>query len=186
MCRLERIVVQLEESKRFILNDTEPHLRMALLLLDNAAEVLMHRKIKDELWHDKIYARMQAKYRNEAAELGPDRWRRARLRTWRATRSPRFPSTTRRRRQPNQQIAQDLDYQLRDRKLRCRKRRGGDSHVWSGWSRARQHPAKRSNSGSAIVSATPAYETRRSETFSPATRWHRSRDGRTRSTSSKR
>ncbi len=37
------ISVQLEEAKRMIEIGSQPHLRLALLLLDNAAEVIMHR-----------------------------------------------------------------------------------------------------------------------------------------------
>jgi len=44
MERLTLILEQLEECKRLILLGGVPHLRMALLLLDNAAEMLMHRK----------------------------------------------------------------------------------------------------------------------------------------------
>jgi hypothetical protein len=39
------IVEQLEEAKALINRRSTPSLRMALLLLDNAAEVLMHRAI---------------------------------------------------------------------------------------------------------------------------------------------
>jgi hypothetical protein len=58
MRRLEETVVQLEEAKRFILTGTTPYLRLALLLLDNAAEVLMHRTAADELERAATYAGM--------------------------------------------------------------------------------------------------------------------------------
>jgi hypothetical protein len=41
MERLVLIIEQIEEAKRFIHIDDLAHLRMALLLLDNASEVLM-------------------------------------------------------------------------------------------------------------------------------------------------
>jgi hypothetical protein len=58
MERLERVVIQLEECKRFILAGREPYLRLALLLLDNAAEILMHRKVTEELQHDDFYVKL--------------------------------------------------------------------------------------------------------------------------------
>lgn len=44
--RLESITVQLEEAKRLIEQDTATHARLAFLLIDNAAEVLMFRNIE--------------------------------------------------------------------------------------------------------------------------------------------
>jgi len=53
MERLVPIVYQLEEAKNFILRGDLSHLRLALLLLDNASEVLMYRAVTEELtWHD--------------------------------------------------------------------------------------------------------------------------------------
>lgn len=62
--RLELTVVQLEEAKRFIQADRVPYLRLALILLDNAAEVLIHRKIQDEIQHSEMYAGMAATLRS--------------------------------------------------------------------------------------------------------------------------
>jgi hypothetical protein len=64
MRRLELTVVQLEEAKRFIQTDRIPYLRLALLLLDNAAEVLMHRAIQDELTYSEWYSQMAASLRS--------------------------------------------------------------------------------------------------------------------------
>lgn len=58
MQRLYRTVVQLEESKRFILNGGVAHLRLALILLDNAVEAIMNRVIDDKLENARMYARM--------------------------------------------------------------------------------------------------------------------------------
>lgn len=58
MDRLETIVVQLEEAKRLIARGRISHLRIALILLDNAAEVLMHRRLKPELRNDEFYVRL--------------------------------------------------------------------------------------------------------------------------------
>ena len=46
MERLRRTVVQLEEAKRFILDGEVARLRLALILLDNAVEVMLHRRVK--------------------------------------------------------------------------------------------------------------------------------------------
>jgi len=58
MERLYRTVVQLEEARRLIRQGDIPHLRLALILLDNAVEVMMHRVIEDKLRHANMYARM--------------------------------------------------------------------------------------------------------------------------------
>lgn len=58
MERLHRTVVQIEVAKQSIQNGDLAHLRVALILLDNAVEVMMHRIIKDELFHTDMYERM--------------------------------------------------------------------------------------------------------------------------------
>src|ERR1035438_3167928 len=58
MERLHRTVVQLEEAKRFILEGDVAHLRLGLILLDNAIEVMMHRVIENELQRASRYGRM--------------------------------------------------------------------------------------------------------------------------------
>ena len=58
MDRLYRTVVQLEEAKRLIEQGDVAHLRLALILLDNAVEVMMHRVIEDELMRSNMYSRM--------------------------------------------------------------------------------------------------------------------------------
>ena len=62
MRRLHNSVVQLEESKRFILSGSIPHLRLALILLDNAIEVMMHRVLEDDLRHANAYLRMSESF----------------------------------------------------------------------------------------------------------------------------
>jgi hypothetical protein len=53
MERLVLIVDQLEEAKRLIQVGSLSQLRIALILLDNASEVLMYRAVKTELqYHD--------------------------------------------------------------------------------------------------------------------------------------
>lgn len=63
MERLVLIVDQLEETKSFIRRADLSRLRLALLLLDNASEVLMYRAVTEELtWHDfrsKLFSRAQ-------------------------------------------------------------------------------------------------------------------------------
>jgi len=68
MRRLELTVVQLEEAKRFIQSDRIPYIRLALLLLDNAAEVLMHRAVQNEFIYSEWYARMAASLRSDPYE----------------------------------------------------------------------------------------------------------------------
>ncbi len=58
MERLRRTVVQLEEAKRFILDGEVARLRLALILLDNAVEVMLHRTVSEELRDANMYARM--------------------------------------------------------------------------------------------------------------------------------
>jgi len=53
MEQLVPIVDQIEEAKAFIRLGDLSHLRLALLLLDNASEILMYRAVTQELiWHD--------------------------------------------------------------------------------------------------------------------------------------
>lgn len=58
MERLYRTVVQLEEARRLVRRDDVAHLRLALILLDNAVEVMMHRSIEGKLQYADMYARM--------------------------------------------------------------------------------------------------------------------------------
>jgi hypothetical protein len=46
---LERLVVHVEEALRFAGMQDDPHLRLGLLLLDSAAEVLLHRECQSRL-----------------------------------------------------------------------------------------------------------------------------------------
>lgn len=63
MERLVSIVVQIEEAKAFIRLGDLSHLRLALLLLNNASEILIYRAVTEELtWHDyrsQIFSRAQ-------------------------------------------------------------------------------------------------------------------------------
>lgn len=58
MQRLYRTVVQLEEAKRQIEQGDVAHLRLGMILLDNAVEVMMHRVIEDEFRHANMWERM--------------------------------------------------------------------------------------------------------------------------------
>jgi hypothetical protein len=62
MEQLELIAVELEEAGRLIKVGRIPHLRLAFLLLDNAAEVMMHRAVQDE-------TQLQGVYRNLRREM---------------------------------------------------------------------------------------------------------------------
>jgi hypothetical protein len=54
MQNLQFIFFQLDEARRYIEDGRLPHLRLALLLLDNAAEIQMNRRIQDEWEYDRF------------------------------------------------------------------------------------------------------------------------------------
>jgi hypothetical protein len=56
--RIEMMTVQLEEVKRLITHETSSHARLAFILLDNPAEVLMHRKVEGLLFHNPFYEKI--------------------------------------------------------------------------------------------------------------------------------
>lgn len=62
MERLRRTVVQLEEAKRFILDGEVARLRLAVILLDNAVEVMLHRRVIEDLDRANSYARMLQRF----------------------------------------------------------------------------------------------------------------------------
>ena len=62
MERLRRTVVQLEETKRFILDGEVARLRLAIILLDNAVEVMLHRRVSEDLGRANMYARMLQRF----------------------------------------------------------------------------------------------------------------------------
>jgi hypothetical protein len=55
MQRLELVIVQFEEVKRLIAVGRVPQLRLALILLDSAIELIMHRMIEAELRHERFH-----------------------------------------------------------------------------------------------------------------------------------
>lgn len=62
MERWRRPVVQLEEAKRLILDGEVARLRLAVILLDNAVEVILHRRVNDTLQSANMYARMLQRF----------------------------------------------------------------------------------------------------------------------------
>lgn len=60
MERLIFILEQIEESKRLIQIGGVPQLRMALLLLDNASEILMHREVQQALVGSRLHKNLLA------------------------------------------------------------------------------------------------------------------------------
>jgi hypothetical protein len=62
MERLRRTVVQLEEAKRLILDGEVARLGLALILLDNAVEVILHRRVSEDLSTANGYARMLQRF----------------------------------------------------------------------------------------------------------------------------
>lgn len=59
MRRLACVLFQLDEARRYIEDGRIEHLRLALLLLDNAAEVQMDRCIRDDLSHDRLKEKLR-------------------------------------------------------------------------------------------------------------------------------
>jgi hypothetical protein len=53
------IIEQLNLSKKLILENDTASLRMALILLDNAAEILMYRKVLSEFHHNEFYEKLR-------------------------------------------------------------------------------------------------------------------------------
>lgn len=60
MQRLLFVLFQLDEARRYIEDGRLPHLRLALLLLDNAAEIQMDRYIREIWQRDALLERMRA------------------------------------------------------------------------------------------------------------------------------
>lgn len=68
MKRLELVIVQFDEAKRLIDVGRVPQLRLALILLDSAVELIMHRMIKSELRFEGATLRRLETYRRVEAE----------------------------------------------------------------------------------------------------------------------
>ncbi len=85
MERLERLVVHIEEALRHGREEREPHLRLALLLLDSAAELILYRAVQAKLTWQHVDARLLAaldRAQAQGAQLSDeDRARQAELRT---------------------------------------------------------------------------------------------------------
>lgn len=64
MERIQSTVIQLAEAKRFLLDGRAPYLRLALILLDNAAELLMQRAVTSETAYSDMYSRMLHHHRD--------------------------------------------------------------------------------------------------------------------------
>lgn len=62
MQRTERVVVQLLEARRFADEGDLPYARLALLLLDNLAEVLLYREVEYKLRYSQMFRNMAATY----------------------------------------------------------------------------------------------------------------------------
>ena len=59
MERIRLLYEQIEEAKRLMLIGTLTNLRLALILLDNAAELIMHRELSYRFAQDDYYARFR-------------------------------------------------------------------------------------------------------------------------------
>jgi hypothetical protein len=68
MQHLSFVLFQLDEARRYILDGRSQHLRLAFLLLDNAAEIQMDRRIKDDLNHDEIWEHLRNSILETAAQ----------------------------------------------------------------------------------------------------------------------
>lgn len=68
MQRTERIVVQLLEARRFVDERSLPYARLALLLLDNLAEVLLYREVEHKLHYAAMFRNVANSYRRYGEE----------------------------------------------------------------------------------------------------------------------
>ncbi|MEU3189177.1 hypothetical protein ABZ686_00715 [Streptomyces sp. NPDC006992] len=64
MERLELLIVQLEEAKRMIVVDRVPQLRVAFILLDSAAEMILHRTSESLLTYQPMQAELLERWRS--------------------------------------------------------------------------------------------------------------------------
>jgi len=53
------LLFQIDEARRYIGDGRLEHLRLAVLLLDNAAEIQMDRRIKEDLQHDDVMEKLR-------------------------------------------------------------------------------------------------------------------------------
>jgi len=56
---LSYLLFQVDEARRYIEDGRLEHLRLAVLLLDNAAEIQMDRRIKEDLQHDDVMEKLR-------------------------------------------------------------------------------------------------------------------------------
>src|SRR4030066_2252031 len=75
MERIWLIVDQIEEAKKLLNSDKFSFLRMSLLLLDNAAEVLMYRKILDEFTYDEFHEKLNENAKGSLPNDVYEQWR---------------------------------------------------------------------------------------------------------------
>lgn len=73
MEQLELVAVEIEEAGRLIKVGRVPHLRLAFLLLDNAAEVMMYRAVQGQNLFQGVYASMRRQMMSMQSVLGNDR-----------------------------------------------------------------------------------------------------------------
>ena len=69
-------VVQLDEAKRFILDGEVARLRLALILVDNAVEVMLHRRVTEDLGRANMYARMLQRFPDDPLDAKGEALRR--------------------------------------------------------------------------------------------------------------
>src|SRR5688572_29707981 len=58
MEQLEQVVVQFDECRRLMEKRSTAHLRLALILIDNAVEVIMLHRIRNELARNHMYEKV--------------------------------------------------------------------------------------------------------------------------------
>lgn len=66
--RLEMTAVQLDEARGFLARGTVSHDRLAFILLDNAAEVIMRRNIEVELSGNMLMERIRDRWKEILAD----------------------------------------------------------------------------------------------------------------------
>jgi hypothetical protein len=77
--RWEMMVVQLDEARGFLARGTVTHARLAFILLDNAAEVIMRRNLEREMTHNRRLEQIRDAWKEIVAESPDDAEAKGRL-----------------------------------------------------------------------------------------------------------
>ena len=78
MQRIITTIYQIEECKKLILKGDITSLRMAFVLLDNAVELLMHRRIKSDLAFNEMWVKLDSSSKSCMPKEEYEKWRKER------------------------------------------------------------------------------------------------------------